>query len=451
MPYENFLSNAQSIILKQIPKTNPFFPIINHELDQIKNIIKNLKFSRSKRSLDFIGTGWKWIAGSPDHDDFTILRNKLNNVIENNNDQITINEEYSKRINMLTNVTNDIINTIKKDSTIEYQFNAILLFKIKLIKEELTNIIYAIELAKENIVNSNIMSKNEINIILDKMDKEIIPYTNIEQAIKFADVKIASNLNNLLYIVNIPKTKKEIYEKIIVIPMKKNNGLVSKISYRNILRNKKNIYGIINKCKKIEEISICKQTDLQYLSNDKCVVGLLENKNALCNSTNSQHIAQVEELSQGLVILNQFNGTIEANNYSQALSGNYIVKFVNETIRINNQQYIAQEVVNIQAFPPTLHPNYTDLSVEEVLSLELMKDLHTKNLQHLNKIQIEKDVHQAITYGIFGVAFIIIMILRCKKKTSNLAAIPPTITITNRRESIHPLPLQKYPSLYNIM
>lgn len=81
----------------------------------------------------------------------------------------------------MTNITNEILNETKKDKSFLNELVLSLLYKIKLIKEEITNAIYAIELSKMNIVSSNILSKTEINVIMDKIDKNKInvPFRNI--------------------------------------------------------------------------------------------------------------------------------------------------------------------------------------------------------------------------------------------------------------------------------
>jgi len=41
--------------------------------------------SRTKRGINELGTLWKWIAGTPDHDDLITVQNKIDDLIQNNN------------------------------------------------------------------------------------------------------------------------------------------------------------------------------------------------------------------------------------------------------------------------------------------------------------------------------------------------------------------------------
>jgi len=40
-----------------------------------------------------IGTLWKWIAGTPNHDDSIKVQNKIDGLIQNNNNQFVINSK----------------------------------------------------------------------------------------------------------------------------------------------------------------------------------------------------------------------------------------------------------------------------------------------------------------------------------------------------------------------
>jgi len=46
-----------------------------------------------------IGSAWKYIAGSPDHEDLVMIEESLNNLATKNNEQIIINNQLQDRIN----------------------------------------------------------------------------------------------------------------------------------------------------------------------------------------------------------------------------------------------------------------------------------------------------------------------------------------------------------------
>lgn len=454
--YQKFVSETTAIMQEHVPKSNPFSPLINHELTQIQDIIDNIKIHRSKRSLNFIGSAWKWIAGNPDHDDVVMMENKMNDVLENNNHQVLINKEYSDRINKITNVTNEILNYIKKDKSFERELTLSFQYKIKLIKEELLNTIYAIELSKSNTVSSNILSKTEISLILDKFNKDNIPYINVEQALKFSEIKIAFNESSLLYIINIPRAKDITYEKLIIKPIKRKDNFISKIQYNSILKKDEQIFGILKNCKTIDNLSLCKENNIIDISNDKCIGNLLKSKNATCNITNSQHIPEVEEISPGIILLNNFKGKLEDKDTVHQLNGTYLVKLENASITINNQKFVSQEVTNMHALPPLLQTPTDGTGIEETLSLEWMKELHINNTKEIRLIKTEKNIHQGINYTLLIFVLLTVIAIKLAKrnreiKTPEIITVPTNFPIETTTYEINPRnELQHHNSIYNI-
>jgi len=110
------------------------------------------------RAIEAIGTAWKWLAGLQDHHDYETLENKVNEQLENNKKQVVINRLINKKISQLpTQSSEEIVN----------QKANILKYKIQLLKEELTNIIYAITWAKSNTINSFVFTSTETTVVED--------------------------------------------------------------------------------------------------------------------------------------------------------------------------------------------------------------------------------------------------------------------------------------------
>lgn len=88
-PYQTFINELTHAAIYKIGKNNNIYPMLQHEIAQLQSLIHRLMPSRrAKHSINIIGTIWKWIGGSPDHDDFEIIHNKVNNLLSNNNKQI---------------------------------------------------------------------------------------------------------------------------------------------------------------------------------------------------------------------------------------------------------------------------------------------------------------------------------------------------------------------------
>lgn len=61
-----------------------------------------------KRGINELGTIFKWISGTPDHNDLITLQNKINDLVENNNKQNQINSAIFKEIQKVTNLLENL-------------------------------------------------------------------------------------------------------------------------------------------------------------------------------------------------------------------------------------------------------------------------------------------------------------------------------------------------------
>lgn len=177
-------------------------------------------------------------------------------------------------------------------------------------------------------------------------------------------------------------------------------------------------------------------------------------KNATCSMTNSQHIPSVEEIEPGTILLNNFNGTIEINNNIQFLKGTYIIKFINATVTVNKQRYTADQISSIHALPPLLHPSSEGTEIEEILSLELMKELHLNNTKINNRIQAEKELHQWTNYSLFLIIILSLMLIKWLKSTKNnttgITIIPAPTIETSSQDSSHSKSPHYQSSIFNL-
>lgn len=430
--HQNFIDRIRTILNEEITSEHSLYPYLNYELSQLQTLLDNIKTHKSKRSLDFIGSTWKWIAGNPDHEDFEVIKSKINNVLENNNKQVIINQLYNERINNITKMANMITNMIRKENKLSDQLALNIQYKLRLIKEEIINIKYAIHWAKAGIINSLILSNSEIKLAIKTIEKQNLPYSTPEEALDFANIKIISNKLCLLYIVYIPLTTLELYDEILLKPVKKNNR-ITEIEYKKIIKNQDKVYSIVNNCKTVNYLSICNRKSILDISNSSCLPNLLKSRPAKCHQTNNQHIATVDEISDGLILLNQFDGDITINNETQYLNGTYLVKFSNTTISIGNKLFIAREKSTVQVLPAILQPTPQENDYKEVLSLQMMKAIHINNTNNIELLKEEKFIEQISSYSIFSLIIIVLIVFIVIKgrQSKTLRIINTTTNVTS--------------------
>lgn len=405
--YEVLITNLEEVLKLKGNHSHPLYPILSYEILRIRSHLARLKINKvNKRSLDFIGSAWKWIAGNPDHHDHEILTNKVNNVLKNNNKQAIINRMTVEKINEITNMTNRVLRTFNENNNDKSILE--IKYKLEVIKEEIVNVAYAIHWAKANIVNSYILSNTEINITEQLLKSENIPFINIDEALEFADVKIASDGKNIIYIVSLPTTSFEICN-ILIIKAVKIGTKINKIPFNSVLKCKENIYGINKECKSYNGHSICNIDNIIDISNTTCVPNLLRSQLSTCVTINNQHIPSFEEISPGVLFLNQYNASVTINNDTLRLKGTYIIKHVNTTIQVNGKTFRVSEITKHQPLPAILQPKSTLGNVEEELSLEMIKELQVNGTEEISLLRIKNNINLATNISLVMLLAILIV------------------------------------------
>lgn len=433
------MENITDTIDRNLPPSNPFFPTLRDEAQQaieMLEIVEPIRNPKIRRSLDFLGTAWKYIAGSPDHNDLNMINNNMEKLLTNNNKQIIINNALNQQINKITEITNNLLNAIKEDNVIANEIAINLQNKIRLIKEEIVNIKYAIQWARIGIVNSIILNKKEIDLAIKEMNKENMPFDTAEDALELAKVSVLRNFSSILYVVKIPLTTKEIYENLILKAVIKNDVIID-LKYNNVLRNKERIFGIQNNCEKYNKISICKQNELLDLSNDFCIYKLIKSLNSSCHFINCHHIPRDELIAPGILFLNNYQGNITIDDDMRVMNGTYIINFKNESIMVNGRAYKNFEAPPLRIMPAIAQPTPREESLTKLLSLEALSELHINNTIEIQSLQTEKTVNRVSA----GLTLIIIIVLVVssnkwyyKRKKQSKPTEPPMEAITQANQ-----------------
>lgn len=387
--YDKFLQETKLYVDKDIPATNPLHSTMYYELQQTIDLLetlKSLKPKRQVRSINILGTIWKYIAGSPDHDDAEYIYKTLDEMSTNNNKQIIINKDFANQVNNITKIVNTFSNAIKKDSSIVREDIEIIRNKIRIIKESIINIKYAIQWAKNNIINSFLLNKAEMHLTISQLEKENMPFDNIEEALELANVNVLTNYSNILYVIKIPVTKFDIYENMIIRPVIKNNSVIH-LNYKEILYHGDEMYSVKEKCKIHNNIKICKKEQLNNLSEDECIKHILQDKNSSCIKSNAEHVPNIEEISDGILFLNNINKTIISPTMNYHLEGTYLIRFSNATLKIDEETYFSLEAPEMIPLMNKMQGTPFEKSRLHILSLESLQELHLDNIKSIHFIK----------------------------------------------------------------
>lgn len=141
--------------------------LLDVDTDHLVNLLSVLKIHhRIARSLDFLGTALKVVAGTPDASDFLKIKMTEAQLVDSNSRQININSETQIQINKLTDTVNRIIKARNNDLVDTPHLYEALLARNRMLATEIQNLILTITLAKANIVNPTILNHADLSSLI---------------------------------------------------------------------------------------------------------------------------------------------------------------------------------------------------------------------------------------------------------------------------------------------
>ncbi|XP_049301875.1 uncharacterized protein LOC125775383 [Bactrocera dorsalis] len=326
--YEKIAHEIRLTINHEISKTSILLPQLKHQLSEIDNLLSQLRTKNitiQKRSINWIGSAWKWLAGNPDATDWDRILSTTHELTENSNIQYTTNEYLIKANNKILDSYNTIMDEISKDN--RELFEQTLYNRLGIVKDEIAKIIMATQLAKQGIVHSQILNKEDIANVLSQT--ETLPFRNELQALKYAEPSMIVKDSLLLYVISLPQTEDIIFNNIIIRSTVKHLKRVY-LEFTNLFISQNDKYGILGKCIEIDDTKICKRNQLQKLDKTHCIAQIHSGEKALCDYQ-YENKAIIELIEEGTLFLSNFIGNITYNNTSLKLNGTFLINFINET------------------------------------------------------------------------------------------------------------------------
>lgn len=359
--------------------------------------------SRRRRSIDWLGSAWKWIAGSPDATDWNQILESQDDVIENNNQQYKINEklfnvslEATRRINLLVTRFNNIDRETESSGTENDVLN-----KVLIVKEEINEIIRACQMARGGIVNSNLLDKGEIDHLLNEV--QTLPYQNVVEAVEYARPSVLSNGTMLLYILAMPKVRNDKF-RLLLARATSVQGKRVKLQHQKLLVNEDETYGVTNDCYSISNTTICEMSSIEKLPEEGCLARLLKGGDARC-SYEPFRGKVVELIDENTIFITNYSGEIRGRNQSRVVNGTYLIQFKNETVYIDNHIFSSKTVTNSQILPSAL----TNVTMREFIpNVEYVHGLNMENINRLSKLGENFWISTGIEASVF-----LILIIAC--------------------------------------
>lgn len=393
--------------------------VISSQLDTLMG-----KYNKQKRSINWIGSAWKWLAGNPDAADWDSVLKSEQNIIENNNQQYVINDRLFKASQEAISKVNAMVARFHNEvnATSVEKFISQVLRQIMVIKDEVNEIMRACQMAKGGILNSNVLDREEVHRIIDEI--ATLPYSNELEAIEYAAPKVYTNGSTILYVLSLPKVRKAEYNYLIAKPSVQ-EGKVIDLQYGTLLVNEKETYGIIEPCMWINNNTVCEGKNLKKLPEDDCVPTLIKGGEAKCSYRSCEEEV-VELVMEDTIFVTNFKGNLQSGNATKFLSGTYAVRLNNEEVRINNITYTSRSETSIQ-----IQPQIAATILEGKRHLD-MGYLHNISLQNIKELE---SLSQKYRYSVAtdGTIFLLIIILGylCWKALYSHVRLPPIQNMAN--------------------
>lgn len=361
--------------------------MIREQIGEINRLLGTLRMNRRHaRSLDFLGSALKFVAGTPDHSDMELLTTREAALARNNDRQMTINSALRDKINDLTNRINFIqdrgsSNAIGEDKFILFQ---LIISRNGEIISFLNGLALSIILAKENIANPVIFDDMEIKRTLELRK---IP-VSINSVLRSSNVSVFQDENIIYYIVKFPVLT-NFCKFLKIYPVIHNNSVI-KLEF--IQASKCNDYTFpITDCTNIASPRICRETE------QACLSQLLNNNTASCKTQSADHIPTVERVSEGSILLNNVQNTNITEGETVKVNGTLLIIFTGN-ITVNGTSYCNNDIGKrkvVEAHPPKTI-NFTKTGHEVKLTLPYLNKINLEAYELISDMEEHLIAHKAV-------------------------------------------------------
>lgn len=419
--FKAILQQSEDFIpkFKDLPMYND---ILHQQHDEISHILRTLEIpKRHTRAINFLGSALKFVAGTPDNDDYNLLLTKQNYLIENNNKQSKINSILQNKINEITDQINVFKLNYHKNTIVKEEKTPIFEFlanRNNLVINYLNNVVLSIVLAKNNMINPLILDETDINSLIEYENLPI----SISNLLLVTKVKVLQNNFMIHYILKIPKIS-DYCNYLKIFPVSHNNTIVQLDSNEAAKCN--DVTHPLSECVETTSEHICKPTK------SPCLSALLNNNSASCPSQSSYHLPPVDEIEDGIIILNDVSPTWVTDTEKILVKGTFLIMF-KTTIKLNDTFYkIKKNATVLEAHPPkTVFVNFTDY--EHKISLPYLHRINIENTNQIETLSDDLKNHQTwwwsttgvLSFLIFTIAIVLCFIkFFCKRANQQSAEI----------------------------
>uniref|UniRef100_A0A1W7R5Z2 Retrovirus-related env polyprotein from transposon gypsy n=1 Tax=Aedes albopictus TaxID=7160 RepID=A0A1W7R5Z2_AEDAL len=353
---------------------------------------------RERRSLESIGTAWKWVAGNPDAEDLRIINKTMNELITSNNEQYQVNEQLNNRLNTITRTINGIIESkVKNRIILDEMETIIIIMKIDVINKLLEDIAEAVILSKLTVTSNKILSLNEIFIIKKILEEQGIQTDLPDEALNLVQPSVAVNDHTLLYIINVPQMSKEEGSIVRIVPTPKNGQIIKQFP-DYLIKIGETLYTTNQPTKYIQRSTYIREYS------DNCIQPLIEGKTSKC-STKESSKTKISLLTDGMLLINNaLNDLLQSDcgPDDRNLTGNFLISFSNCSIYYRNESFISStKEITTNILHGAMHNFAMDLQPEDDV-LKLINNLTVSNRRKIDHVYLMQYNNKLWDWSLLG-------------------------------------------------
>lgn len=388
------VKDVKTEILLRQGDNDEIISILKRKVLELETNLRRLQPTHKHRTKrwDALGRAWKWMSGSPDADDLKIINNDIEKFTENNNQQIVINDNFYQEIDNITDSINKLISIDNRTSTaIDKEYDLLnIILNLEILNDEVANIQNSILLSKIKLINSRILSTDEIAFISQTFSNQGIPSAFLDEALGFATSTIGTNGDIILYIINIPHLGNQTYRHLRIEPIIANSKRI-KLEGNDFIYGNGKLFLRNNPCRQLSNWSLCELSDLKDMTEDNCILKIITGQNSKCNYEQILHHEVATEMGPNTLLLNEVNDTLRntCGIADRFLLGSFLITYQNCSVSIRNRTFTNQVIKIVQQpiYLPSIGLNVTQNRIEYPTDIHTLTKLHHNNLQHLENLQ----------------------------------------------------------------
>lgn len=172
------------------------------------------------------------------------------------------------------------------------------------VNEYLRTIFEIAQLAKLNVISKDILSPDELKIVLEQFRIRKLTIESVDQIYDFLDIKSFYNETKMIFVIEIPILDIPVYQTILLEPLIIKNRTL-KVPATVAIASNSSFYFINKSCQQIGHNHVCSMEHLQNSTNDGCFSELLNGKTANCLFKEISQISAIKPITPNHLVVKQ--------------------------------------------------------------------------------------------------------------------------------------------------